>query len=177
MIYSDLLPDNLRSATEGEAIMFSVPEVFPEETGKVTVPKYMKVSMKIRKPDRNKKDQNSALLCTLLDHTGAEGVCGKTLREYARKDFTIEWCKRRKRYSISTKSTCSGSHMSCRDNRALCSFFISDDTDAAGKETVDPYATENDGEKIADEKILVRFAKVKEISKITFPMGLNEEKK
>ena len=177
MIYSDLLPDNFRSAIEGETIIVSVPEVFLEETGKVTVPNYMKVSMNIRKPDRNKKDQNFAVLCTLLDHTGPEGICGKTLREYARKGFTIEGCKRRKRYSISTKSTCSGSHLSCRDNRALCSFFISDDTDAVGKGTVDPYATDINGEKITDENILVRFAKVKEISKITFPTGLTEEEK
>ena len=177
MIYCDLLPDHLRKAQEHECITVSVPEISIEEKGNITIPQYMKVRMNIRKPDRNKKHQNFAVLCALLDHTGPTGICAKTLRDYARQGFTAEGCKRRKRYSTSSKSSCNGSASSCQGSRQLCSFYISSDKNAIGKGTVDPYATEIDGKRITKEYVLVRFTESRRLEDISFPSDLSMEQR
>lgn len=110
-------------------------------------------------------------MCTSWSYR-ATGVCGKILKKYALEGFTVEGCRRRKRYSTSLKSTCNGNQTSCQESRQLCSFFISSDKNAVGKGTIDPFATEIDGKPVAEGCLLVRFTQTRDLEDNIFILSI-----
>ena len=124
-----------------------------------------KVSLNIRKPDRNKKSQNFAILCILSQHIGGNGACASVLRQYAEEGLSSKGYCRRMKFSAGPNSNCGGFEDCKYLSRKLCTFF-DEKRKKVGMGTVDPLERELNGRKLREGELVVRFGFVdKEKSK------------
>lgn len=174
LLYSSLIPDHLRGRRVSVALVrFGSPDssstTIQKERG-YNVHEWKEVDLKgIRKPDRNGKDQNFALLCLNLYYFGLNGSAGKALLSLSSNGNNFSksckvWGKYSKRTGSKepTVSLCSGpAHCSVAPT-SICTFLFRENENdlEVGAGTVHPRVTYFRGGRVPSSCFLVRFAKV-----------------